>query len=59
MQALIDMLVALIALLAAAVLSPLGLNLHSADQDREVHRVHECGDASSSAGFAVKSNTDC
>ena len=59
MQALIDMLIGLIALLAAAVLSPLGINLHSADANREVHRVHDCGDPGAPAGFAARSDDDC
>jgi hypothetical protein len=58
-QALIELLVGLIALLAAAVLSPLGINLHSGDQNREVHRIHDCGDPGAPAGFAAKADTDC
>jgi len=58
-QALIELLAGLIALLAAAVLSPLGINLHSSDQNREVHRVHDCGDPGAPASFVAKSDTDC
>lgn len=58
-QALIELLAGLIALLAAAALSPLGISLHSADQDREVHRVNDCGDPGAPAAFTNRSNTDC
>lgn len=45
MQALIEMIVGVIAMLAAAALSLFGLQLDAPDKpQREIHRVHDCGD---------------
>lgn len=44
MQALIEFIAGFIALLAAAVLSQFGVDMNTSGQnDREVHRVHDCG----------------
>lgn len=46
MQALIELLIGFIALLAAAALSPFGVDLKTAPKaEREVHRVSECHQA--------------
>lgn len=46
MQALIEMIIGFIALLAAAALSQFGLQVDAPKKsEREVHRVQECGDA--------------
>lgn len=46
MQALIEMIISFIALLAAAALSQFGLQVDAPKKsEREVHRVHDCGDA--------------
>lgn len=46
MQALIEMIIGFIALLAAAALSQFGLQLDAPKKsEREVHRVQDCGDA--------------
>lgn len=46
MQALIELLVGFIALLAAAALSPFGVDLQNAPKaEREVHRVSDCHQA--------------
>jgi hypothetical protein len=59
MQALIELLAGLIALLAAAALSPLGINLHSSDQGREVHRVRDCSEPATPATLAASSDETC
>ena len=59
MQALIELLVGLIALLAAAVLSPLGINLHASDQGREVHRVRDCSEPATPGALAAGSEESC
>jgi hypothetical protein len=46
MQALIELIIGFIALLAAAALSQFGLQVDAPRKsEREVHRVHDCGDA--------------
>lgn len=53
MQALIEFIAGFIALLAAAVLSQFGVDMNSARQpDREVHRIHDCGQQQTPAAFA-------
>ena len=45
MQALVEMIIGFIALLAAAALSQFGLQLDAPEKSqREVHRVRDCGD---------------
>lgn len=45
MQALIEMIIGFIAMLAAAALSQFGLQLDAPEKpQREVQRVHDCGD---------------
>ncbi|WP_427792170.1 hypothetical protein [Brevundimonas diminuta] len=54
MQALIEMLAGLIALLAAAALSQFGVDLNPAHKsDREVQRVRDCGESRPAAGVAA------
>lgn len=54
MQALIEMLAGLIALLAAAALSHFGVDLNPAHKsDREVQRVRDCGETRPAAGVAT------
>ncbi|MDQ8028546.1 MAG: hypothetical protein REJ23_07445 [Brevundimonas sp.] len=49
MQALIDLIAGLIAMLAAAALSQFGLDLDAPRKpDREIHRVRDCAPPSSS-----------
>lgn len=46
MQALIELLIGFIALLAAAALSPFGVDLKTAPKtEREVHRISDCRQA--------------
>lgn len=45
MQALIEMIIGFVAVLAAAALSLFGLQLDAPEKpQREIHRVHDCGD---------------
>ena len=45
MQALIEMIIGFVALLAAAALSLFGLQLDAPEKpQREIHRVRDCGD---------------
>ena len=54
MQALIEMIIGFIALLAAAALSQFGLQLDAPEKSqREVHRVRDCGDKPTAAVFAA------
>jgi hypothetical protein len=49
-QALVELIAGLIALLAAATLSQFGVDLDAPRKaDREVHRVHDCRDAPAAA----------
>lgn len=60
MQALIEMLAGLIALLAAAALSQFGVDLNAPRQsDREIQRVHECRDAPSASLVKSAPSHDC
>lgn len=61
MQALIEMIIGFIALLAAAALSQFGLQLDSSDtSQREIHRVRDCGDKPAGAVFATaERKQDC
>jgi len=61
MQALIEMIIGFIALLAAAALSQFGLQLDAPDKpQREVHRVQDCGDKPAAAVLAAaERQRDC
>jgi hypothetical protein len=57
MQALIEMIIGFVALLAAAALSQFGLQVDAPEKpQREVHRVRDCGGAE--AGAAVLAAAD-
>jgi hypothetical protein len=54
MQALIEMIIGFIALLAAAALSQFGLQVDSPRKpEREIHRVQDCGDAPATTVMAA------
>lgn len=54
MQALIEMIIGFIAMLAAAALSQFGLQVDTPKKsEREVHRVRDCGDAPSANVIAA------
>ena len=54
MQALIEMIIGFIALLAAAALSQFGLQVDAPEKsEREVHRVQDCGDAPAAGVIAA------
>ena len=54
MQALIEMIIGFIALLATAALSQFGLQLDAPQKsEREIHRVRDCGDKPAAAVLAV------
>jgi len=61
MQALIEMIIGFIALLAAAALSQFGLQVDAPKKsEREVHRVQDCGDApAASVVTATRPRPDC
>lgn len=61
MQALIEMIIGFIALLAAAALSQFGLQVDAPKKsEREVHRVQDCGDAPvTSVITATQRRHDC
>lgn len=62
MQALVELIVGFIALMASAALSHFGVDLHAASQsDREVRRVSDCGDSAPSAAVLISSapKRDC
>lgn len=61
MQALVEMIIGFIAMLAAAALSQFGLQLDSPQKPkREVHRVHDCGDKAAANVFVVaERKQDC
>jgi hypothetical protein len=61
MQALIEMIIGFIALLAAAALSQFGLQVDAPKKsEREVHRVQDCGDApAASVIAAARPKQDC
>ncbi len=59
-QALIELLAGLIALLAAAALGQFGVDLNKAPHpEREVHRVSDCPDAPSRSLIATRRSDDC
>lgn len=54
MQALIEMIIGFIALLAAAALSQFGLQVDTPKKaEREIHRVQDCSDAPAAAMMAA------
>ena len=61
MQALIEMIIGFIALLAAAALSQFGLQVDAPRKsEREVHRVQDCGDSpAASVISAAGRRRDC
>ena len=62
MQALIEMIIGFIALLAAAALSQFGLQVDTPKKsEREVHRVNDCGDPPAASGVigAARPQQDC
>lgn len=60
MQALIELIVGFIALLAAAVLSHFGVDLNTrAEPDREVHRVRHCDEKPSSVIIIDARDQNC
>ncbi|NJC42530.1 hypothetical protein GGQ87_002825 [Brevundimonas alba] len=61
MQALIQMIIGFIAMLAAAALSQFGLQLDAPQKpQREVHRVRDCGDQPAGALIAAaERRQDC
>ena len=59
MQALVELIAGFIALLAAAVLSQFGVDIHSPQPaEREVHRVADCP-TEKAATFAADAGRDC
>jgi len=61
MQALIEMIIGFIAMLAAAALSQFGLQLdHPQKPQREIHRVRDCNDKPAAAFLAAaERQQDC
>jgi hypothetical protein len=61
MQALIEMIIGFVAMLAAAALSQFGLQLDAPEKpQREVHRVRDCGgDKPAAALLAANHQQDC
>jgi len=60
MQALIEMIIGFIALLAAAALSQFGLQVDAPKKsEREVHRVQDCGDTPAKVVTAARRSPDC
>ncbi|MBU1385940.1 MAG: hypothetical protein KKG14_08395 [Alphaproteobacteria bacterium] len=61
MQALIEMIIGFIALLAAAALSQFGLQLDAPEtSQREIHRVRDCGEQPAGAILAIaERKQDC
>ena len=61
MQALIEMIISFVALLAAAALSQFGLQVDTPKQsEREIHRVQDCGDATAASVIsAARPRQDC
>ena len=54
MQALVELIIGFVALVAAAALSQFGLQLDAPQKaDREIHRVQDCKDEPAAAIFAV------
>lgn len=61
MQALIEMIISFVALIAAAALSQFGLQVDTPKKsEREIHRVYDCGDAPAASVIgAAKRQRDC
>lgn len=60
LQALIELLAGLIALLATAALAQFGVDLNSAPRaEREIHRVSDCPEAPTQALLTAKPTNDC
>ena len=61
MQALIEMIIGFVALLAAAAMSQFGLQLDAPDKNkREIHRVRDCSDKPAGAVFTgAERKQDC
>jgi hypothetical protein len=60
MQALIEMIVGFVAMLAAVALSQFGLNLDTPQKpQREIHRVHDCDNEQSNVFAAAERKQDC
>jgi len=61
MQALIEMIIGFVALLAAAALSQFGLQVDAPRKtEREIHRVQDCGDTPAAIGVAAaRRQQDC
>ena len=54
MQALIELIASIIAMLATAALSQFGVDLHTPQKpEREIHRVRDCSDNTPSSSIAV------
>ncbi|MFN3560165.1 MAG: hypothetical protein ACK4UQ_12905 [Brevundimonas sp.] len=54
MQALIELIASIVAMLATAALSQFGVDLHTPQKpEREIHRVRDCSDNPSSSIVAV------
>lgn len=59
MQALVEMLIGFIAMLAAAALSQFGVTLDARHRtEREVHRVHDCRDNVPTAQMLASADDD-
>ncbi len=59
MQALIQLIIGFVAMLAAAVLSQFGVDLDAREKpQREIHRVRDCGTAGTTALFATSSERE-
>lgn len=60
MQALVELIIGLIAFLAAAVLSQFGVEIHSPRQiDREVHRTTDCNATPQPSAMVIDAKRDC
>ncbi|GAA0625738.1 hypothetical protein GCM10009422_22990 [Brevundimonas kwangchunensis] len=54
MQALVELITGLVAMLAAAALSLFGVDMNAPEKPRaEIHRVRDCGDGASNAVFTA------
>lgn len=59
MQALIQLIIGFVAMLAAAVLSQFGVDLDARDKpQREIHRMRDCGDGGTTGLFATTSERE-
>lgn len=60
MQALVELIAGFIALLAAAVLSQFGVDIHSPpNADREVHRTADCRAETPASTLVSEAKRDC